>query len=221
MYMIYVAPHTLLHTSIPNSWLNDFNTTKWFKLSCCINLLHLALQVLRLHRSNMEDEECRMLVNHLLDHPSLLELDLSHNLIGDRGARAIGKLLNRSCLETLNMYNNQISGRGAQALAHALSKNTSLVSLNLRLNQLGDEGGQAIAHALLKNQTLVNLHLGGNEMTEPTASAFSQVLVQNKMLRSLNLSCNKLGTVSSVHQSFWWVIFKKHTFYMFYDAFCC
>ncbi|XP_047006827.2 dynein regulatory complex subunit 5 isoform X2 [Ictalurus punctatus] len=153
-----------------------------------------SLKVLRIHRSNMEDEKCRMLVNHLLDHPSLLELDLSHNLIGDRGARAIGKLLNRSCLETLNIYDNRISGRGAQALAHALSKNTSLVSLNLRLNQLGDEGGQAIAQALLKNQTLVNLHLGANEMTEPTATALSQVLVQNTTLRSLNLSCNKLGT---------------------------
>lgn len=162
----------------------------------------LDLQVLRIHRSNIDDEKCRILVNHLLDHPSLLELDLSHNLIGDRGARAFSKLLNRSCLETLNIYDNQIRGHGAQALAHALSKNASLVSLNLRLNQIGDEGGLAIARALLKNQTLVNLQLGANELTEPTATALSQVLVQNKTLRSLNLSCNKLGTVSSVHQLF-------------------
>ncbi|KAK3542468.1 hypothetical protein QTP86_025875 [Hemibagrus guttatus] len=153
-----------------------------------------SLKVLRIHQSSMEDEKCRMLVKHLLDHPSLLELDFSHNLIGDRGARAIGKLLNRSCLVTLNIYDNRISGKGAQALAHALSKNTSLVSLNLRLNQLGDEGGQAIAQALLKNETLLNLQLGANEMTEPTATAFSQVLVQNTTLRNLNLSCNKLGT---------------------------
>ncbi|XP_060771716.1 dynein regulatory complex subunit 5-like [Neoarius graeffei] len=152
-----------------------------------------SLKVLRIHRSNIEDEKCRRLVSHLLDHPSLSKLDLSHNLIGDRGARAIGKLLNSSCLKTLNLYDNWVGGQGAQALAHALPKNTSLVSLNLRLNQLGDEGGQAIAQALLKNQTLVNLQLGANEMTEPTATAFSQVLVQNTTLRNLNLSCNKLG----------------------------
>lgn len=162
----------------------------------------------------MEDEKCRMLVKHLLDHPSLLELDLSYNLIGDGGARAIGKLINCSCLERLNISDNQISGRGAQALSHALSKNTSLVSLNLRLNQLGDEGGQAIAQALLKNQTLVNLQLGANEMTGPTATAFSQVLVQNRTLRSLNLSCNKLGMVSSLHQSFWCVTFKKMFYFL-------
>ncbi|XP_027022103.1 dynein regulatory complex subunit 5 [Tachysurus fulvidraco] len=152
-----------------------------------------SLKVLRIHRSNMDDEKCRILVKHLLDHPSLLELDFSHNVIGDRGARAVSKLLNRSCLETLNMYDNWISGIGAKALAHSLSENSSLVSLNLRLNQLGDEGGHAIAQALLKNQTLVNLQIGANEMTEATATAFSQVLVQNTTLRNLNLSCNKLG----------------------------
>ncbi|TSK58189.1 E3 ubiquitin-protein ligase rnf8 [Bagarius yarrelli] len=153
-----------------------------------------TLKVLRIHRSNMDDGKCRMLVNHLMDHPSLLELDFSHNIIGDRGARAIGKLLNHSCLQTLNIYNNRISGQGAQALAHALSKNTSLQSLNLRLNQIGDVGGQAIAQALLKNKTLVNLQLEANEMTEPTATALSQVLIENTTLRNLNLSCNKLGT---------------------------
>ncbi|KAL7888582.1 hypothetical protein AOLI_G00035560 [Acnodon oligacanthus] len=152
-----------------------------------------SLKVLRINRSKVDDEKCRMLLRYLLDHPSLLELDLSHNLIGDRGARAIGKLLNRSRLERLDIYDNQIRGSGAQALAHALSKNTSLLFLNLRLNRLGDEGGQAVAQALQKNGTLQNLNLGANELTEPTATAMSHALVQNSTLRSLNLSCNRLG----------------------------
>ncbi|XP_036438696.1 LOW QUALITY PROTEIN: dynein regulatory complex subunit 5 [Colossoma macropomum] len=152
-----------------------------------------SLKVLRINQSKVDDEKCRTLVSYLLDHPSLLELDLSHNLIGDRGARAIGKLLNRSRLEWLDIYDNQIQGSGAQALAHALSKNTSLLYFNLRLNRLGDEGGQAVAQALLKNSTLQNLNLGANELTEPTATALSHALVQNSTLRSLNLSCNRLG----------------------------
>ncbi|KAI4877557.1 hypothetical protein NFI96_028584, partial [Prochilodus magdalenae] len=152
-----------------------------------------SLKVLKINRSKVDDEKCRVLVKYLLDHPSLLELDLSHNLIGDRGTRALGKLLNRSHLERLDIYNNQIQGSGAQALAHALSKNTSLLSLNLRLNRLGDEGGQALAQALLKNNTLLNLNLAANELTEPTATALSHTLVQNSTLRNLNLSCNRLG----------------------------
>ncbi|XP_072543503.1 dynein regulatory complex subunit 5 [Salminus brasiliensis] len=152
-----------------------------------------TLKILKINQSKVDDEKCRMLVSHLLDHPSLLELDLSHNIIGDRGARAIGKLLNRSHLKRLDIYDNHIRGTGAQALAHALSKNTSLLSLNLRLNQVGDEGGQALAQALLKNHILLNLHLGANELTEPTATALSHALVHNSTLRRLNLSCNRLG----------------------------
>ncbi|XP_034096035.1 dynein regulatory complex subunit 5 [Gymnodraco acuticeps] len=152
-----------------------------------------TLKILRLNLSHMEDTKCRLLVKYLLDHPSLRELDLSHNLIGDKGARAIGKLLNRSSLETLNLCDNNIGGPGAKALAHALSMNSTLLSLNLRLNRLRDEGGQAIGKALLNNNTLLLLHLGANEVTWPSAIALSKVLVQRSTLKSLNLSCNNLG----------------------------
>ncbi|XP_028809153.1 dynein regulatory complex subunit 5 isoform X2 [Denticeps clupeoides] len=152
-----------------------------------------TLKVLRIHQSRVDDERCRLLVTHLLDHPSLSELNLSHNVIGDRGARALAKLLNRSQLKALNVYDNQIRGHGAKALASALSKNTTLLSLNLCLNCVGDEGGQAAARALLKNGTLVTLHLEANYMTEPTASALSRVFSQNTTLRSIKLCCNRLG----------------------------
>ncbi|XP_068433181.1 dynein regulatory complex subunit 5 [Clinocottus analis] len=152
-----------------------------------------TLKLLKLHQSQIEDKKCRLLVKSLLDHPSLRELDFSHNLIGDRGARAIGKLLTRSKLETLNMCDNDIRGPGAKAIAHALSKNSTLLSLNLRLNCLGDEGGQAISKALLNNNTLLHLHLGANRVTGPTAIALSKVLLQNNTLKSINLSCNSLG----------------------------
>lgn len=137
-------------------------------------------------------------MKHLLDHPSLRELDFSHNLIGDKGARALGKLLTRSKLQTLNMCDNDIRGPGAKAIAHALSVNSTLLSLNLRLNWVRDEGGQAFGKALLKNNTLLHLHLGANQVTGPTAIALSKVLIQNNTLKSINLSCNNLGAVSKL-----------------------
>ncbi|KAK6488904.1 dynein regulatory complex subunit 5 [Huso huso] len=152
-----------------------------------------TLKVFRIHQSKVDDEKVRLLINSLLDHPFLTVLDLSHNLIGDRGARAIGKLINERKMKSITVYDNKIRAHGAQAIAYALTKNTTLTSLNLRLNQIGDEGGQAIAHALLKNATLTNIHMGSNELTEPTATVLSQVLVQNKTLRNINLSCNRLG----------------------------
>ncbi|KAJ8275370.1 hypothetical protein COCON_G00099950 [Conger conger] len=152
-----------------------------------------TLKVVRVHQSKVDDERCQVLVRSLLDHLSLEELNLSHNLIGDRGAKAIAKLLGRSRLRRLALSDNRIRGPGAQALAHAIARSASLTDLNLRLNFLGDEGGQAVANALLKNRSLVTVHLGANQMTEPTAMVLSQVLAQNRVLQDINLSCNRLG----------------------------
>uniref|UniRef100_A0A8C7WQY9 T-complex-associated-testis-expressed 1 n=1 Tax=Oryzias sinensis TaxID=183150 RepID=A0A8C7WQY9_9TELE len=154
-----------------------------------------TLKLFRLHQSHMDDRKCQLLVKHLMDHPSLEELDFSHNKIGDIGARAISKLLTRNKLQTLNLCNNLISCQGARAIALALSKNCTLESLNLLLNMIKDEGGQAIAEALLNNTTLHNLNLGGNYLTSVTAEAVSKVLTENTTLQSINLSCNQLCEV--------------------------
>ncbi|XP_004624463.1 T-complex-associated testis-expressed protein 1 [Octodon degus] len=161
-------------------------------LAATIKACH-TLKIFRLTRSHVDEEKARILIRSLLDHPTLEELDLSHNLIGDRGARGAAKLLSHSRLRVLNLANNRVRAPGAQALAHALEHNTCLLSLNLRLNCIEDEGGQALAHALLSNACLTTLHLGGNELSEPTATLLSQVLSVNTTLTSINLSCNHIG----------------------------
>ncbi|XP_044129043.1 dynein regulatory complex subunit 5 [Bufo gargarizans] len=151
------------------------------------------LKVFRLHRSKVDDDKVRVLIRSLLDHPSLVHLDLSHNQISDRGARAVGKLLNRGQLQILDLCNNNIRAQGAQAIAHALATNGTLQILNLRLNHIGDEGGRAVCNALLQNTSLQRLHIGSNELSEPTATALAQVLSQNATLRSANISSNRIG----------------------------
>lgn len=66
-----------------------------------------------------------------------LVTDLSHNRLGSRTGRALGKLLNvPSCpLETLVITNNEIGIEGGNAIGHALKNNTTLLSLNLRMNR--------------------------------------------------------------------------------------
>ncbi|KAM8947248.1 dynein regulatory complex subunit 5 [Pelodytes ibericus] len=151
------------------------------------------LKVFRLNRSKVDDDKVRVLIRSLLEHPSLISLDLCHNQISDRGARAIAKLLNQSQLQVLNLCNNNVHPHGAQAIAHALCKNRTMTSLNLRLNHIGDEGGQALGHALLQNTSLQTLHLGSNKLSEPTATVLSQVLSQNMSLKSISISCNRIG----------------------------
>ncbi|KAE8600168.1 hypothetical protein XENTR_v10013114 [Xenopus tropicalis] len=151
------------------------------------------LKVFRLHKSKVDDDKACVLVRSLLNHPALVHLDLSHNQVSDRGARAIAKLLKESALRVLDLSNNNVGAHGAQALAHALTNNWTLRNLSLRLNHVGNEGGQALCNALLPNQTLQELHLGSNELSEPTASALSQALTHNGSLRRLSLACNRIG----------------------------
>ncbi|XP_004606001.2 dynein regulatory complex subunit 5 [Sorex araneus] len=161
-------------------------------LAATIKACH-TLKIFRLTRSKVDDDKSRILIRSLLDHPALEELDLSHNLIGDRGARAAAKLMSHSRLRVLNLANNQVRTSGAQALAYALAHNTTLTSLNLRLNYIEDEGGQALVHALETNKCLTTLHLGSNELSETTATLLSQVLPTNTTLTSLSLACNNIG----------------------------
>ncbi|NWH64277.1 DRC5 protein, partial [Geococcyx californianus] len=199
--LITALPHLEeLHLSygVKDCGMNfEWNLFNFTYQDCCnlavaVKMCH-SLKVLKLTHSKVDDDKTRLLMRNLLDHPCLVELNLSHNLIKDSGARAVGKLINRSKLETLNLCNNQIHHLGAQALAQALAKNSTLTSLNLRLNCVEDEGGEAIGHALLINTTLKSIHLGSNNLSEPTAVLFSKVLAKNTTLTSINFSCNHLG----------------------------
>jgi len=153
------------------------------------------LKIFHLHKSKVDCEKARIIISHLLDHPSLEILDLSHNKIGDSGSRAIGKLINgRSKLTNLDLTDNQITATGAAAIGHALAKNTTLKNLSLRLNKLKDDGCQSICRALVKNATLEEINLASNEFGEVSAAFLAQVLVYNKSLVTLNISCNTIGT---------------------------
>ena len=67
----------------------------------------------------------------------LHETDFSHNKLGGRTGRALGKLLKTpSCpLETLILVNNEISKEGGEAIGHALKSNSALLHLNFRMNR--------------------------------------------------------------------------------------
>ncbi|KAK2856087.1 hypothetical protein Q5P01_004822 [Channa striata] len=137
----------------------------------------------------MTDKDCESLAKALQSCKTLKILRLHLSQIEDKNVGCWSKL------EVLNVCDNGIGDPGAKAIAHALSKNSTLLSLNLCLNHLGDEGGEAIGKALWKNNTLLHLNLGGNKVTSPTAVSLSKVLAQNKTLKSINLSCNSLGEV--------------------------
>lgn len=141
--------------------LFDFTKKDCQVLAKCVAQCH-TLKILHINWSKIDDDKIRLFISQILNHPSLVELNLAHNLISDRGCRAIGKFLNgHSKIEILNLCNNQIRAQGAQAIAHALIKNQTIKELDLRLNRLGDEGGQAIGIIKIldfKKSFLININ---------------------------------------------------------------
>ncbi|XP_072133799.1 dynein regulatory complex subunit 5 [Mobula birostris] len=151
-----------------------------------------SLKVLRLPCNGIDDERLRVIIKYLLNHPSLIELDLSHNMIGDSGSKALAKLLLKSKLEKVNLCDNQIAAFGAKAISYKVRHFSTLRSLNLRLNQIGDEGGEAIVRALVKS-SVEDINLASNELSEHVAVVISEVLMRNQTLKFINLSCNNIG----------------------------
>ncbi|CAL8106118.1 unnamed protein product [Calicophoron daubneyi] len=153
----------------------------------------------RRKQSRVDSERCRVLVNYILKHPTLETLDLSHNFIGDRGARALGKLIaEEGKIRILNLADNRLQATGGLAIAHGLAKKTcQLIRLNLRLNRLRDDGGIAIAKSLLRNESLRELNLAANDLNESVANYFAHVIAHNSTLTHIDMSNNQIGPAGS------------------------
>ena len=83
----------------------------------------------------------------------LTKLDLTYEVIGDEGAKALAEALRGNTgLRELDLWGNGIGDAGAAALAEALRGNTGLTELGLDFNDIGDAVQDEIDEALAANQ---------------------------------------------------------------------
>ncbi|KAK4473332.1 hypothetical protein MN116_004494 [Schistosoma mekongi] len=192
--------YTIKECGMNFDWgLYQFTMNDCLRLSNALKLYQQQLKVLNLVNSHMNSEQCRLLAIHLQNHLTLNCLNLSHNLIGYRGVRALSKLLSgNNRITSLNLTNNRLKSSSGLSIAYALTQSTCLlVQLNLHMNKLQDEGGVAIAKALIQNSTLKELNLSVNDLHEMTANYFGHVLTHNSTLTHLDLSNNQIGVAGS------------------------
>ncbi|CAH1374531.1 dynein regulatory complex subunit 5-like [Tenebrio molitor] len=156
-------------------------------------LHHLkALRVLKIHRSKLEDQHIRVLMQGFIKNETVEELDLSHCHIGDQGALCIAKIL---CvhpkLRILNLCNNKIERLGCEGLGFALLESgCSLEKLNLKLNPLGEGGAMGIMRALVRGTKLVELSMAACEYDDDAPIRTGQMLILNTSLKKLDVSNN-------------------------------
>ena len=165
------------------------------------------LENLILHHADVDDYECTMFIAAITDNRALVELDLSHNMIGTSeilnnvnpdstvGASSIADFLcSSNCnIRMLQLQWNKIRLHGAKSLANAMIMNNSLTHLDLAYNALGTEAGEILGHALLYNQTLTYLDVASNSINSSACFTICMGIVDNYCIKKVNLDNNPIG----------------------------
>ncbi|XP_078528654.1 NACHT, LRR and PYD domains-containing protein 12-like [Lissotriton helveticus] len=147
-------------------------------------------------RCGITGASCAALAAALRFNRSLLDLDLSYNLLGAAAATRICDALKHSDtrLQKINLNGCSITGASCAALAAVLRSNRSLLNLDLSQNDLGDAGATLLWDALKHPDTrLQRIRLRSCGITGASCAALAAVLRSNRSLLELDLSFNPLG----------------------------
>ena len=149
-----------------------------------------CISVLILSHNRIGDDGARAIADALL----LSVQDLSGNGIQDAGTEALSEAL-RSCkLQRLSLASNCMGPSGALAVAGVLKHvYKSLDTLDLSCNRLGDVGAVCLAGGLKHCSCLKQLHLNCNFVGDDGAMALARCLQTCNQLTTLNLSDNEIG----------------------------
>jgi hypothetical protein len=149
------------------------------------------------------ENDIEIIVQQLIIERECRELFLRESGVTSQGALAIADgLLGNKTLERLFISHNTIGDMGAKGLAESLShnNNVTLKQLCLGYNGITDDGIEHIADMLASNKTLTHLWLSSNEISDRGLKRLVDVLTHiNKTLQVLALEWNKFRDDSSVN----------------------
>jgi ribonuclease inhibitor len=154
------------------------------------------LEILRLENCGATSANCKDLCDFVTSKPSLQELDLGGNKLGNAGITVLCPgLLHPSCgLRTLWLWECDITTEGCRELCRVLRAKQSLKALSLAGNELEDEGAQLLCESLLEpGCQLESLWVKTCSFTAACCSHFRSVLTQSQSLLELQMSNNNLG----------------------------
>ncbi|XP_072894972.1 NACHT, LRR and PYD domains-containing protein 3-like isoform X2 [Hemitrygon akajei] len=125
-------------------------------------------QELRLRGVGLTDSGAEDLASALSTNPSLTELDLSGNKLGDSGVKLVSAALrNLECkIQKLMLIHVGLTDSGAEDLASALSTNSSLTELSLESNLLTDRSVPTLRRLILTLPSLERIKLGYNRFSD-------------------------------------------------------
>ncbi|XP_072131558.1 LOW QUALITY PROTEIN: NACHT, LRR and PYD domains-containing protein 3-like [Mobula birostris] len=153
------------------------------------------IQKLELYSVGLTDSGAEDLASTLSTNPSLMELDLSGNKLGDSGVKLVSAALrNPECkIQKLWLGAVGLTDSGAEDLASTLSINPSLTELYLSCNKLGDSGVKLVSVALRNPECKIQkLQLRDVRLTDSGVEDLVSTLSINPTLMELDLGSNSL-----------------------------
>ncbi|XP_072133014.1 NACHT, LRR and PYD domains-containing protein 3-like isoform X2 [Mobula birostris] len=157
------------------------------------------IQKLRLSNVGLTDSGAEDLGSALSTKPSLTELNLSRNKLGDSGVKLVSEALRKSkCkIQKLELDNVGLTESGVEDLASTLSTKRSLTELNLSDNTIRDSAVKLVSVALLNPECKIHtLRLHNISLTDSGAENLVSVLNKLPSLTALDLNANFLHVES-------------------------
>ena len=151
-------------------------------------------QEIQMQDRQLDDNDCIMIAEFLINNLMIVSCDLSRNNIGPKGATALAQALSSNrVLTSLSIKDNAIGADGAEKLASMLHSNQTIERLNLMGCMIGDEGCEALSSAVaLETCSLQVLALRYNDISDRGCQAMSQAVEANTTLTELGLNNNNI-----------------------------
>lgn len=123
-----------------------------------------TLVILNLSNTGIDKNDSNALEQLIEHHPTLSEIDLSRNIIGDEIINIFSQIDKQETITKLSLESCRITDNGAKSLANGLISNSTLIKLNLRDNFLSREFGYQIVQILQQNHTITKLEITSNQI---------------------------------------------------------
>lgn len=133
------------------------------------------LETLELTCNKIDDDGIKILMRSMEDHPSLKEVSMCHNKLGNVGARRASRIFGKNKnVVSMNLSNNMIGYEGARCISTVLSDpGCQLRHLNLSLNLISDKAAAYMIQDIMDNKKLLSLDLSSNLLSDEVVVHYS------------------------------------------------
>ena len=184
---------------VPNDSLH------FFKNVCRLASRTWQLQQLVAAHCNIADDG-PLCVQHITEalrrNHGLKLLDLSHNIISNRGCVPLSELIGHTTtLTALDISHNRIGEEGFSFLSNAMKVNVTLKMLDVSNNRLAPGSASDVGNFLRLNFNLVDLRLNNCRFDDEAMKGIAKGLRANHVLKKLWLRFNNIGPKGMEHLS--------------------